>query len=273
MIILHPSIALAMKVALLSITDVPASNGISPENTLHLRHHHSQHSSKSYQHEDMGRGGQSNSNNFDFYVYSMTYQPEFCRENNEKFVGCKRPDEYWEKQLTIHGLWPQRLDGTWPSTCTSEPLDTSKFYLSPDNTSILPDMEQKWPNVKAAANSGDHSEFWAHEWSKHGTCSGLMQFDYFHSALGLLLDTPAVVREGYGTTVDKKTLLQGYGGDNMAALVCKSGYLSEVRACFEKNEDGTPGERMECPEKVLSESSCSDQVYIASFGMAAADVQ
>lgn len=100
-----------------------------------------------------------------------------------------------------------------------------------------------------------------------------MQFDYFHSALGLLLDTPAVVRDGYGTTVEKKTLIQGYGGDNMAALVCKSGYLSEVRACFTKNKDGTPGERMECPEKILSAGSCADQIYIASFDQAPADIQ
>ena len=107
MILLPPSVALAMKVALLSITDVPSSTNIPPVNTPHLRHHHSHHASKSYQKEDSERGAPSNSNTFDFYVYSMTYQPEFCRENNEKFVGCKRPEEYWEKQLTIHGLWPQ----------------------------------------------------------------------------------------------------------------------------------------------------------------------
>ena len=43
---------------------------------------------------------------FDFYVYSMSYQPEFCRENKEKFVGCHHYSTNWEGQLTIHGLWP-----------------------------------------------------------------------------------------------------------------------------------------------------------------------
>ena len=43
---------------------------------------------------------------FDFYVYSMSYQPEFCRENKERFAGCHSFREDWEGQLTIHGLWP-----------------------------------------------------------------------------------------------------------------------------------------------------------------------
>lgn len=54
-------------------------------------------------------GGQSEDamdSGFDFYAYSMTYQPEFCRANNEKFAGCHTFMEDWEGQLTIHGLWP-----------------------------------------------------------------------------------------------------------------------------------------------------------------------
>ena len=92
-----------------------------------------------------------------------------------------------------------------------------------------------------------------------------MQFEYFSSALRLLIDTPAAVREGYGNTVRRDDLVNGYGGASAVALVCKSGYLSEVRACFERTENGMPGERMECPGKVLEEDSCGDEIGIASF--------
>jgi hypothetical protein len=59
-----------------------------------VEHHHSSHhqghgqsphhdnndpSKSSASHEKDGRSSHS----FDFYVYSMSYQPEFCRENNE----------------------------------------------------------------------------------------------------------------------------------------------------------------------------------------------
>jgi hypothetical protein len=75
------------------------------------------------------------------------------------------------------------------------------------------------------------------------------------------------VKQGYGSFVDKKELLEAYGGEDKTALVCKAGYLSEVRACFEKMENGLPGERMECPEKVLGEgdASCGERIGIASF--------
>ena len=67
---------------------------------LSLEHHHSHHTSgKAHDNAEVDKS-------FDFYAYSMTYQPDFCKENNEKFVGCQNPNESWEGQLTIHGLWP-----------------------------------------------------------------------------------------------------------------------------------------------------------------------
>jgi ribonuclease I len=257
-----PFLALAAKLALVSLSEVAPITAV---NTPHLRHHHHTHST-SHQGTSQSADTAGESSMFDFYVYSMTYQPEFCRENSERFTGCHHPQQYWEGQLTIHGLWPQRIDGTWPSECTSERL-RDQFYISPEDASnsIMPELEEKWPNIKADSNSRSHTEFWEHEWDKHGTCSGLVQFDYFSKALGLLLETPSVVRQAYGSTVHKNELLDGYGGEKMASLVCKSGYLSEVRACFEKKEDGIPGERMECPESTLSESSCGEEINIASF--------
>jgi|EP00970_Alexandrium_tamarense_P000756 ribonuclease I len=78
------------------------------DNVLSLEHHHGHHSS----HSDRGHNkddvpSQSTDNSFDFYIYTMTYQPEFCRENGDEFVGCQRYEEDWEGQLTIHGLWPE----------------------------------------------------------------------------------------------------------------------------------------------------------------------
>lgn len=83
----------------------------------------------------------------------------------------------------------------------------------------------------------------------------------------MLLPTPALVKSGYGSVVKKEELIEEYGGPTMAIAVCKSGYLTEVRVCFGKEEGGEPGERMECPDVVLKEGSCGDDIKIASFGM------
>ena len=143
--------------------------------------------------------------------------------------------------------------------CTNEKLDMSLLQDLGD------DLETRWPNVKAALTSKSHAAFWEHEWSKHGTCSGLSQHDYFATALDLLLPTPAVVKENYGSAVKRKDLEEGYLGSDMSVFVCKYGYLSEVRVCLEKMPDMSVGERVTCPEANLKADNCGDEIKIASF--------
>lgn len=45
---------------------------------------------------------------FDFNVYAMSYQPEFCYSHRkEHWVGCHPNGDYLKTHLTIHGLWPE----------------------------------------------------------------------------------------------------------------------------------------------------------------------
>mmetsp|Transcript_5634 Transcript_5634/g.12821 ORF Transcript_5634/g.12821 Transcript_5634/m.12821 type:complete len:297 (+) Transcript_5634:165-1055(+) len=235
-------------------------NGSGHDEGISVEHHHGHRYSGRKKGPSRSQYHHEEGDSFDFYVYSMSYQPEFCRENNEKFVGCHEFNESWEGQLTIHGLWPNRNDGTWPSTCSQEQLDTSLLQ------NLSNDFEKKWPNIKASSTSPAHQAFWSHEWQKHGTCSGLTQHDYFATALDLLLPTPSIVKENYGSVVKRGDLEEGYEGGDMSVLVCKNGYLSEVRVCYEKVDGGVVGKRVTCPATILKEESCGDEIKIASFG-------
>ena len=194
-------------------------------------------------------------------ITKVTYQPEFCYEKGEKPVGCHHPKQIWDR-LTIHGLWPNNNDGSYPQNCSNEKFDLSN--LQP----IREELEQKWPNIQApSSNTARHVDFWEHEWGKHGTCSGLSQLDYFSHALKELIPTPSIVTdaEEQHAVVKKDDLLAAYGGAQLVVLVCEKGYLSEVRVCHQKEADGNVGERMECPETILRESSCGSDIGIASF--------
>ncbi|OMJ29983.1 Ribonuclease Rh [Smittium culicis] len=71
------------------------------------------------------------------------------------------------KKFTIHGLWPDRCDGTW----LEEGCDLSRNYTSTGSIvksldrSLYDVMRKTWPSY-----DGDDSGFWDHEWNKHGTC-------------------------------------------------------------------------------------------------------
>eukprot|EP00597_Dinobryon_sp_UTEXLB2267_P002339 CAMPEP_0170073124 /NCGR_PEP_ID=MMETSP0019_2-20121128/10594_1 /TAXON_ID=98059 /ORGANISM="Dinobryon sp., Strain UTEXLB2267" /LENGTH=146 /DNA_ID=CAMNT_0010282445 /DNA_START=192 /DNA_END=632 /DNA_ORIENTATION=- len=75
---------------------------------------------------------------------------------------------------TIHGLWPDPASSC--TTCTSEVFSESKL-----SSTTLSNMKKYWPTCQ----SGTNDDFWSHEWSKHGTCSGLSQDAYFSKALSL----------------------------------------------------------------------------------------
>ena len=146
--------------------------------------------------------------------------------------------------------------------CSNDPFDPSLIdKLGRDR------FESHWPNVKSPPGSPEYNDFWQHEWAKHGTCSGLSQLDYFASALDSYVQTPALIKLSEGDKVPKDVLISAYGGTKMVALVCDARhYLSEVRICLGKSEDGTATGRIACNEAVLEEDSCYDEnVYISTF--------
>eukprot|EP00558_Chaetoceros_sp_UNC1202_P004942 CAMPEP_0197245806 /NCGR_PEP_ID=MMETSP1429-20130617/10474_1 /TAXON_ID=49237 /ORGANISM="Chaetoceros sp., Strain UNC1202" /LENGTH=282 /DNA_ID=CAMNT_0042706363 /DNA_START=80 /DNA_END=928 /DNA_ORIENTATION=+ len=206
---------------------------------------------------------------FDLYVLSMSYQPEFCHQHKyDGYPGCEHPRDFWRSSLTLHGLWPEDNDGYWPSGCTTEQFN----HQTVDDIG-RDKFEQFWPNVKAAKNSDAHYSFWKHEWEKHGTCSGLSQDDYFATALEHFLPTPIAVHEMYGSKISKMDLLAAYAAEledsddeGGIVLVCAGGkYLSEVRTCVGRNKDGSGSQRIACIQAVVDEGNCGDEIFITKF--------
>ena len=196
----------------------------------------------------------------DLYIIAMSHQPEFCfQHQKDGYAGCQHPIDYWKTHLTIHGMWPEYKDGSWPSMCTREPLNKEVIDELKEGLNVY------WPNVKEDLSDPEHDEFWRHEWSKHGTCSGLSQKEYFLSALKYSLPTPDLVQ--HGSAVDKAALLEAYGGADKVVAVCagKGKFLSEVRSCLAVGDNGLPQGQIPCPKKALEENNCGDSIIISKF--------
>jgi ribonuclease T2 len=92
---------------------------------------------------------------FDYYLLSLSWSPAFCL-SDPGAAECNGPRRFG---FIVHGLWPQNENG-WPENCNvHEPVpDTVVVGIS----DIMPARGLVY-----------------HEWSAHGTCSGLQPTDYF----------------------------------------------------------------------------------------------
>lgn len=100
-------------------------------------------------------------------------------EPGDKESGLILVTSFWNAQpslgpedsTTIHGLWPDYCDGTYPQFCTAESgipqysgadIDNILAKYAPDTLDYL--------HVYFKDNTGDDASFRSHEWNKHGTC-------------------------------------------------------------------------------------------------------
>ncbi len=100
----------------------------------------------------------------------------------------------------------------------------------------------------------------AHEWGKHGTCSGLNQYDYLTSAINVLkkFGTPSSVTENINKSYSADQLRADWGGSSTISLQCTNGqYLSGAFMCLAYGTNGIPGGRVTCPADVHAEDTCT----------------
>ena len=121
-------------------------------------------------HADAGAPG-----DFAYYVLSLSWSPAFCL-SSPGAAECNGPRRFG---FIVHGLWPQNERG-WPEHC---------------------DVRRSVPDdiVQGIADLMPARGLVYHEWSAHGTCSGLEPAEYF-----------ALVRRAY-TSIAIPQELSGLG--------------------------------------------------------------
>ncbi|XP_011071277.1 ribonuclease 1-like [Sesamum indicum] len=170
--------------------------------------------------------------------------------------------------FSIHGLWPNYNDGSYPSNCDPEnQFDPSKI------SDLSRRMQTDWPSL--ACPSSDSLSFWAHEWDKHGTCSQsvLGQHDYFATALNLkqqlnllqILGDAGIEPNGgvYSLSSIKDAIKGGSGYE--AWIECNMDIQSGNRQLYQVYMclDASASNIIDCP--VLPHGKCSSTIEFPPF--------
>lgn len=170
-----------------------------------------------------------NPQNFDFYVLSLSWSPNYCsraQSNSGEFRSrdlqqCSVSRQYG---FVAHGLWPQFENG-FPQSC-SHPASGDAVPRH-----ILTMLQ----NIMPAAG------LIRHQWRKHGTCSGLNQQEYFSTLLDAYqrIKIPPALRSlttarSVNPQLIEKAFITANPGmlANGIAVTCKQRQLEEVRICM-----------------------------------------
>ena len=94
---------------------------------------------------------QATAGQFDFYLLNLSWSPEFCA-THQASPECGRGLGF-----VVHGLWPQDVTGDYPEDCSDAPGLAD------------PGGDKDYPTAALVE----------HEWTTHGTCSGLSAQGYF----------------------------------------------------------------------------------------------
>jgi len=194
----------------------------------HARHH--QHHDDDQAQDAQGIPGQ-----FDYYLLSLSWSPTYCLTHPYDRAQCAGKGY----GFVLHGLWPQNESGGYPQDCAQIPLD---------------------PQAAAIGNSLYPSpKLMAHEWARHGTCSGMDAASYLRTAdrataavrIPSMLEAPASVGQmsaeqiGAAFQAANPTLPA-----RALTVACSRGRLMEVRVCLTRELAVRPcgrGVRSSCP--------------------------
>nr|CAC50874.1 S-like RNAse 28 [Antirrhinum mollissimum] len=213
---------------------------------------------------DLGEKLGANQRDFDYFHLALQWPGTFCRRTRHccPTNGCCRGSNA-PAEFTIHGLWPDYNDGSWPSCCTGKKFEEKEI------STLLGDLNKYWPSLSCGSPSNCHGGkglFWEHEWEKHGTCSSSVtgaEYNYFVTALKVYFkyNVTEVLREaGYVASNSEKYPLGGIVTAIQNAfhatpeLKCSGDAVEELYLCFYKNFEprdcATKSNKKSCPRYV-----------------------
>jgi ribonuclease T2 len=160
---------------------------------------------------------------FDYYLLSLSWSPAFCLESPGS-AECNGPRRY---SFIVHGLWPQNERG-WPEHCDVH---------VPVSDEVVQGIADLMP-ARALVY---------HEWSTHGTCSGLPPAQFFalvrRAYTNIVIPPPlksptAAVEQSTAAVADAFQRANPHMPAASIVVTCSgqgAPRLREVRICLDRN--------------------------------------
>lgn len=182
---------------------------------------------------------------FDYYVLSLSWSPNWCALEGDA-RGSDQCDARHDHGWILHGLWPQYHRG-WPSFCQSPERPPSRG-MTAEMADIMGTAGLAW-----------------HQWTKHGTCSGLSAPAYYalsRAAYGRVVRPEIFRRLDRAVKLPAAVVEEAFLKDNPGlepdgiTITCKEGHIQEVRVCLSRDLSLVP-----CGQDVVRDCTLRDALF------------
>lgn len=155
---------------------------------------------------------------FDYYLLTLSWSPEYCHGHTSP-TQCASDKHFG---FVVHGLWPEYRTGSGPEHCGTQPGLTNPASM----LDIMPDLG-----------------LIQHEWTTHGTCSGLSADEYFgaiRKAFASFKQPAQLTSAKTQQTLSPRQIKQDVEqanpqlNDSEIMINCASNYLQAVEICLTK---------------------------------------
>lgn len=192
------------------------------------------------------RSGGGTPGDFSYYLLSLSWSPAFCLDSPGS-AECNGPRRYG---FIVHGLWPENEDSRGPEKC-------AVHREVPDSV------------VDGIADLMPARGLVYHEWSAHGTCSGLEPAEFFalvREAHSRIVMPPEFTRPAGALEQPTSAVIADFMRanprlpQNSLVVTCSrqsEPRLREVRVCLDRNLSPRG-----CSSDALRGACRSDQVLI-----------
>ena len=118
------------------------------------------------------------------YILAVSWQPAFCEGHDDKpECESQTEDRFDASHFTLHGLWPQPRSNAFCGVSDAAAADSEGGrWTSLPPVELSPELHASLDEVMP----GTQSSLERHEWTKHGTCYGTPQEEYFSDAVAMM---------------------------------------------------------------------------------------
>ena len=179
---------------------------------------------------------------YDYYFFALQWGASMCQKEGK--ICYEKLKKIPKNEISIHGLWPSIFKGTSLEECNT---GTQIKIIDDDKMNKI---REYWISL----NQNSNSDFWGHEYNKHGYCYNMREYKdgsnyhiYFNKALEIFKNkklNKLVIDSLKGNKglqkysyKDMYSKFKSYLGGDYFQIVCNSyggkQYLSEVRIGFD----------------------------------------